>query len=107
MLSGGGGVRQVTSPVQVRLTGVVRGSVTDDAPPTSVSAPTVAEATAALNRAAVVAGAENVVHVQSDYRRDEIATGLSVQTRIEVQAWGTAVKRAEELKAKPETESTE
>ncbi|WP_404333325.1 hypothetical protein AB2M62_09610 [Sphingomonas sp. MMS12-HWE2-04] len=69
--------------------------------------PTVAEATAALNRAAVVAGAENVINVQSDYRRDEIATGLSVQTRIEIQAWGTAVKRAEELKAKREPEQPE
>ncbi|UYY58732.1 hypothetical protein [Sphingomonas sp. S2-65] len=74
-------------PVRVRLTGVVKGDAA------SVNAPTMAEATAALHRAARVNGADAVVQISSDHRRTTLASGpLSVQTLVEVQAWGTAVQ---------------
>jgi uncharacterized protein YbjQ (UPF0145 family) len=92
---GDGGVRPpvVLGPMRVRLAGIVRGDASEAA---SVNAPTVAEATAALARTARVHGADGVVKVSSDLRRIAIACGpLSAQTMVEVQAWGTAVKRAE------------
>lgn len=103
---GGGGIRQTVNlgTVQVRLTGMVRGDVADkDA--AALAAPTVAEATAALNRTARVTGADELVRVGSDYRRHAIAWGpLSTRTIIEVQAWGTAVRHAQVVE---ETETAE
>lgn len=81
-------------PIHVRLTGVVRG---DEKGPGIgiVNAPTAAEATAELHRAARVVGADKVVSVAADYRRAALAGGTtSTQWRIEVQAWGTAMAPA-------------
>lgn len=78
-------------PVRLRLTGVVKqdSNGIETAP---VNTPTVAEATAALNRIARVNGADGVINLGSDYRRAAMASGpLSTQYQIEVQAWGTAV----------------
>lgn len=81
--------------VQVRLSGVIKVDENDKEIP-AVNTPTVAEATALLDRSARVNGAEGVIGVGSDYRRIAIGRGpLSTQTLIAVQAWGTAVKRAE------------
>ncbi|MBB5708896.1 hypothetical protein [Sphingomonas xinjiangensis] len=97
MLDNGGLRRPVTlGPVRVRLTGVVKGE--SDHNIASVNAPTVAEATAALHRTARVNGADAVVQVSSDHRRTALATGpLSVETLVEVQAWGVAVSEMHEM----------
>jgi uncharacterized protein YbjQ (UPF0145 family) len=97
MLDNGGLRRPVTlGPVRVRMSGVLKGE--SDQIVASVNAPTVAEATAALHRTARVNGADAVVQVSSDHRRTTLATGpLSVQTLVEVQAWGVAVAEGEEL----------
>jgi hypothetical protein len=93
MLNGSGMARM--GPVQVRLSGVVKIDENDHEVP-SVNAPTVAEATALLDRTARVNGADGVIQVGSDYHRMTIGRGpLSTQTLIAVQAWGTAVKTAE------------
>jgi uncharacterized protein YbjQ (UPF0145 family) len=82
-------------PVQVRLSGVIKVDEDDKEVP-AVNTPTVAEATALLDRSARVNGADGVIEVGSDYRRIAIGRGpLSTQTLIAVQAWGTAVKQAE------------
>ena len=81
-------------PVQVRLSGVIKVDEGDKEIP-SVNAPTVAEATALLDRTARVNGADGVIGVGSDYRRIAIGRGpLSTQTLVAVQAWGTAVKNS-------------
>lgn len=99
MLNGSGMTRM--GPVQVRLSGVVKVDEDDQEVP-AVNTPTVAEATALLNRSARVNGADGVIGVGSDYRRITIGRGpLSTQTLIAVQAWGTAVKNAE-TEAKPD-----
>jgi uncharacterized protein YbjQ (UPF0145 family) len=91
-MQGGGIGHPVTlGPVQVRLSGVVKA----EEAPASVSAPTVDEARAALDRVAQVSGANGVVQVGSDYQRMAIASGLSTQALVVVQAWGTAVGHAE------------
>lgn len=91
MLNGSAMMR--LGPIQVRLSGTVKVDA-DGREIASVSAPTPAEATAALTRTARVNGADGVIAVGSDYRRMTIARGpLSTQTLIEVQAWGTAVAR--------------
>ena len=101
-----GGLRQpmTLGPVRVRLTGIVKGDADQDT--ASVNAPSVAEATAALHRAARVNGADAVVQVSTDHRRTTLATGpLSIQTFVEVQAWGTAVQETPEApseEAEPE-----
>ena len=93
MLNGSGMTRM--GPLQVRLSGVVKVDENDREVP-SVNAPTVAEATALLDRNARVNGADGVIEVGSDYHRIAIGRGpLSTQTLIAVQAWGTAVKAAE------------
>lgn len=100
MLDGSGMTRM--GPVQVRLSGVVKIDADDKEIP-SVNAPTVAEATALLDRTARVNGADGVIGVGSDYHRMTIGRGpLSTQTLIAVQAWGTAVKAAEIAKEKPD-----
>jgi hypothetical protein len=101
MLNGSGMSRM--GPVQVRLSGVVKVDDNDKEIP-SVNAPTVAEATALLDRSARVNGADGVIEVGSDYRRIAIGRGpLSTQTLIAVQAWGTAVKAAEIAAKESET----
>jgi hypothetical protein len=93
MLNGSGMTRM--GPVQVRLSGVIKVDENDKEIP-AVNTPTVAEATALLDRSARVNGADGVIGVGSDYRRIAIGRGpLSTQTLIAVQAWGTAVKKAE------------
>ena len=93
MLNGSGMARM--GPVQVRLSGVIKVDENDKEIP-AVNTPTVAEATALLDRTARVNGADGVIGVGSDYRRIAIGRGpLSTQTLIAVQAWGTAVKKAE------------
>lgn len=93
MLNGSGMTRM--GPVQVRLSGVIKVDEDDQEVP-AVNTPTVAEATALLNRSARVNGADGVIEVGSDYRRITIGRGpLSTQTLVAVQAWGTAVKEAE------------
>ncbi|WP_156404977.1 hypothetical protein [Sphingomonas sp. Root241] len=93
MLNGSGMTRM--GPVQVRLSGVIKVDENDKEIP-AVNTPTVAEATALLDRTARVNGADGVIGVGSDYRRIAIGRGpLSTQTLIAVQAWGTAVKKAE------------
>ena len=100
MLNGSGMTRM--GPVQVRLSGVVKVDEDDREVP-AVNTPTVAEATALLNRSARVNGADGVIEVGSDYRRITIGRGpLSTQTLIAVQAWGTAVKNAETEAKKPD-----
>ncbi|MGN7999586.1 hypothetical protein [Sphingomonas sp. 22176] len=81
-------------PVHVRLTSIVRGD--SKGPGIGImNAPTAAEATAELHRAARVAGADKVVSVAADYRRAALAGGTtSTQWRIDVQAWGTAMAPA-------------
>jgi len=97
MLNGSGMNRM--GPVQVRLSGVVKVDE-NDKEIASVNAPTVAEATALLDRSARVNGADGVIEVGSDYRRMTIGRGpLSTQALVAVQAWGTAVKQAEIAKA--------
>lgn len=76
--------------VSVRLEGVTRAAEDGSAVP-SVNVPTAAEATSALERKARVIGADGVLKASSDYRRAAIAQGL--QVRVEVQAWGVAIKR--------------
>lgn len=101
MLNGSGMSRM--GPVQVRLSGVVKIDENDKEIP-SVNAPTVAEATALLDRTARVNGADGVIEVGSDYRRIAIGRGpLSTQALVAVQAWGTAVKAAEAAAKEPET----
>ncbi|WBY08440.1 hypothetical protein PIB19_02740 [Sphingomonas sp. 7/4-4] len=93
MLYGSGMARM--GPVQVRLSGVIKVDEGDREIP-AVNTPTVAEATALLDRTARVNGADGVIGVGSDYRRIAIGRGpLSTQTLVAVQAWGTAVKQAE------------
>ena len=90
MLNGSGILR--LGPVQVRLSGVIKVDGDDKEVP-AVNTPTVAEATALLDRTARVNGADGVIGVGSDYRRIAIGRGpLSTQTLVAVQAWGTAVK---------------
>lgn len=90
MLNGSGMTRM--GPVQVRLSGVIKVDEGDKEIP-AVNTPTVAEATALLDRTARVNGADGVIGVGSDYRRIAIGRGpLSTQTLVAVQAWGTAVK---------------
>lgn len=79
-------------PVQVRMAGEARGGAQGEVP-ASVNIPTVAEATAAVHRLAEQRGADDVVGLNSDYRRVALASGLAVQWRVEVMAWGTAVLR--------------
>jgi hypothetical protein len=94
MLNNSGMTRM--GPLQVRLSGVVKADDNGDDIP-SVNAPTVAEATAALTRTARVNGADGVIEVGSDYHRIAIGRGpLSTQALVAVQAWGTAVKKAEQ-----------
>lgn len=93
MLNGSGITRM--GPVQVRLSGVIKVDDDDKEIP-AVNTPTVAEATALLDRTARVNGADGVIAVGSDYRRIPIGRGpLSTQTLVAVQAWGTAVTAAE------------
>jgi|GEM_PF-5475094 len=93
MLNGSGMARM--GPVQVRLSGVIKVDADDKEVP-AVNTPTVAEATALLDRSARVNGADGVIGVGSDYRRIPIGRGpLSTQTLVAVQAWGTAVREAE------------
>lgn len=100
MLNGSGMIRM--GPVQVRLSGVVKVDGDDKEIP-AVNTPTVAEATALLDRSARVNGADGVIGVGSDYRRIAIGRGpLSTQTLIAVQAWGTAVQQSEIAAEKPE-----
>lgn len=102
MLSGGGMTRM--GPVQVRLSGVIKVDEDDKEVP-AVNTPTVAEATALLNRSARVNGADGVIGVGSDYRRIAIGRGpLSTQTLIAVQAWGTAVKTPDVAVEKPDAD---
>jgi hypothetical protein len=94
-------------PVHVRMTGVVRG---DENGPgvAAINAPTPADATAALHRAARVNGADRILQVSSDYRRAAIAGGAAVtQWRIEVQAWGTAVARVDDTSAAEDSKREE
>ena len=105
MLNGSGMARM--GPMQVRLSGVVKVDENDKELP-SVNAPTVAEATALLDRTARVNGADGVIEVGSDYRRIAIGRGpLSTQTLIAVQAWGTAVKQADMAAEEPEAAADE
>ena len=100
MLNGSGMARM--GPVQVRLSGVIKVDEGDKEIP-AVNTPTVAEATALLDRTARVNGADGVIGVGSDYRRIAIGRGpLSTQTLIAVQAWGTAVTQAETEAEEPE-----
>nr|WP_294815197.1 hypothetical protein [uncultured Sphingomonas sp.] len=100
MLYGSGMARM--GPVQVRLSGVIKVDEGDREIP-AVNTPTVAEATALLDRTARVNGADGVIGVGSDYRRIAIGRGpLSTQTLVAVQAWGTAVKQAEAVVEEPE-----
>jgi ABC-type dipeptide/oligopeptide/nickel transport system permease component len=87
-------------PVRVRLAGVTRADEAGEEIP-SLATPTVAEATAALNRTARVSGADAVERVGSDYRRTMLANGLTPQILVEVQAWGTAVREAAETGEPP------
>lgn len=100
MLNGSGMTRM--GPVQVRLSGVIKVDEDDKEIP-AVNTPTVAEATALLDRSARVNGADGVIGVGSDYRRIAIGRGpLSTQTLIAVQAWGTAVKNGEAAAETPD-----
>jgi uncharacterized protein YbjQ (UPF0145 family) len=88
-----GGIPQQVKigPVRVRLSGIVRTDGEGQAE--TVNTPDVPEAVAALSRVARVSGADGVVDVGADYRRQRIASGpLSTQTVVIVQAWGTAVR---------------
>jgi hypothetical protein len=105
MLYGSGMARM--GPVQVRLSGVIKVDEGDREIP-AVNTPTVAEATALLDRTARVNGADGVIGVGSDYRRIAIGRGpLSTQTLVAVQAWGTAVKQAEAVAEEPEAPEAE
>lgn len=100
MLNGSGVTRM--GPVQVRLSGVIKVDEDDKEIP-AVNTPTVAEATALLDRSARVNGADGVIGVGSDYRRIAIGRGpLSTQTLVAVQAWGTAVKSGEAAAETPD-----
>lgn len=100
MLNGSGVTRM--GPVQVRLSGVIKVDEDDKEIP-AVNTPTVAEATALLDRSARVNGADGVIGVGSDYRRIAIGRGpLSTQTLVAVQAWGTAVKSGEAAAGTPD-----
>jgi len=81
--------------MRVRMAGVTRADEAGEEI-SSLATPTVAEATAALNRTARVSGADAVERIGSDYRRTMLANGLTPQILIEVQAWGTAVRQAAE-----------
>ena len=105
MLYGSGMARM--GPVQVRLSGVIKVDEGDREIP-AVNTPTVAEATALLDRTARVNGADGVIGVGSDYRRIAIGRGpLSTQTLVAVQAWGTAVKQAEAVVEEPEAQEAD
>ena len=95
------GIRQSSIEIgtmRVRLAGNARVEAGEEV--SSLSTPTVAEATAALHRTSRVAGADGVVRIGSDYRRTMLATGLTPQVMVEVQAWGTAVRKV----AEPDTD---
>ncbi|MBO9712945.1 hypothetical protein [Sphingomonas sp.] len=78
-------------PVRVRLTGVAR-TDGEGKPLPSVTAPTVAEASSALERMARVVGADAVLKPSTDYRAAALAAGpLGSLTHIVVTASGTAV----------------
>jgi len=78
-------------PVRVRLASVVQGNADGHQ---SINSPKTAEAVAQLRRVAQVTGAEDVIHISSDYHRAEIAAGpLTTQWSIVVEAYGTAVSR--------------
>ncbi|NIJ20448.1 uncharacterized protein YbjQ (UPF0145 family) [Sphingomonas naasensis] len=105
MLNGSGMTRM--GPVQVRLSGVIKVDEDDKEIP-AVNTPTVAEATALLDRSARVNGADGVIGVGSDYRRITIGRGpLSTQTLVAVQAWGTAVREAEVAAKAPDSAAGE
>lgn len=82
-------------PVRARLAGVARADEAGEEIP-SLATPTVAEATEVLNRTARVSGADAVERIGSDYRRTMLATGLTPQMLVEVQAWGTAIRHPAE-----------
>ncbi|WP_188055550.1 MULTISPECIES: hypothetical protein [unclassified Sphingosinithalassobacter] len=83
----------VMNPVRVRLAGIERRDAKGNAV-ASVTLPTEQEATAALQRAARVQGADEVLRVASDYRRLALAAGPGGNSAaVEVNAWGTAVRR--------------
>jgi microsomal dipeptidase-like Zn-dependent dipeptidase len=82
-------------PVQAYLSGVARADAKGEVP-SSVSIPTVSEATDAVERIAQVRGADGVAGLGSDYRKIALASGLNVTWKVEVMAWGTAVMRAAE-----------
>jgi hypothetical protein len=79
-------------PVHSYMTGTARADARGEMPST-VNTPTVAEATEAVNRAAHARGATDVAGLGSDYRRIALASGLNVEWKVEVMAWGTAVLR--------------
>ncbi len=90
-------------PVRVRLASVVQGSADGHQ---SINSPKTAEAVAQLRRVAQVTGAEDIIHISSDYHRAEIAAGpLTTQWRIVVEAYGTAVSRV--APAEPAPKETE
>lgn len=100
------GIRQSSielGTMRVRLAGHARVDEAGDEV-RSLNTPTVAEATAALHRTSRVAGADGVVRIGSDYRRTMLAAGLTPQVLVEVQAWGTAVRKVDEHDAEREPE---
>ncbi len=78
-------------PVQAYLSGVARADAKGEVP-SSVNIPTVSEATDAVRRIAEVRGADDVVGMGSDYRKIALASGLNVTWKVEVMAWGTAMR---------------
>ncbi|MDG2532386.1 hypothetical protein P6144_01900 [Sphingomonas sp. HITSZ_GF] len=78
-------------PVQAYLSGVARADAKGEMP-SSVNIPTVQEATEAVDRVAKVRGADGVAGMGSDYRRIALASGLNVTWKVEVMAWGTAMR---------------
>ena len=78
-------------PVQVYLSGTARADAKGGVP-SSVNIPTVSEATEAVDRIARVRGADGVAGMGSDYRRIALASGLNVTWKVEVMAWGTAMR---------------
>ncbi|NYT39528.1 hypothetical protein HZY97_02065 [Sphingomonas sp. R-74633] len=78
-------------PVQAYLSGVARADFKGEMP-SSVNIPTVSEATEAVDRVAKVRGADGVAGMGSDYRKIALASGLNVTWKVEVMAWGTAMR---------------
>lgn len=92
-------------PVRVRLASVVQGDAEGHQ---SINLPKAAEAVAQLRRVAQVTGAEDVIHISSDYHRAAIAAGpLTTQWSIVVEAYGTAVTRAVPPESKPPQQSAD